>query len=28
MLETHLEILNVIGKNRFYVLAFRKPPVE
>jgi ubiquinone/menaquinone biosynthesis C-methylase UbiE len=27
MLETHLEILNVIGKNRFYVLTFRKPPV-
>jgi ubiquinone/menaquinone biosynthesis C-methylase UbiE len=25
MLETHLEILNVIGKNRFYVLTFRKP---
>jgi hypothetical protein len=27
MHETHLEILNVIGKNRFYVLTFRKPPV-
>ena len=27
MLETRLEILNVIGKNRFYVLTFRKPPV-
>jgi ubiquinone/menaquinone biosynthesis C-methylase UbiE len=26
MLETHLEILNVIGKNRFYALTFRKPP--
>jgi ubiquinone/menaquinone biosynthesis C-methylase UbiE len=25
MLETHLEILNVVGKNRFYALTFRKP---
>ncbi len=25
MLETRLEILNVVGKNRFYVLTFRKP---
>jgi ubiquinone/menaquinone biosynthesis C-methylase UbiE len=25
MLETHLEVLNVAGKNRFYVLTFRKP---
>ena len=25
MLETHVEILNVVGKNRFYVLTFRKP---
>lgn len=25
MVETHLEILNVVGKNRFYVLTFRKP---
>jgi SAM-dependent methyltransferase len=24
MLETHLEILNVLGKNRFYALTFRK----
>ena len=27
MLETRLEILNVIGKNHFYTLTFRKPPV-
>jgi len=26
MLETHVEILNVAGKNRFYALTFRKPP--
>jgi len=25
MLETHVEILNVVGKNRFYALTFRKP---
>jgi ubiquinone/menaquinone biosynthesis C-methylase UbiE len=25
MLETHLEVLNVVGKNRFYALTFRKP---
>lgn len=25
MLETRLEILNVVGKNRFYALTFRKP---
>lgn len=25
MLEVHLEILSVIGKNRFYALTFRKP---
>jgi len=25
MQETHLEILNVVGKNRFYALTFRKP---
>jgi ubiquinone/menaquinone biosynthesis C-methylase UbiE len=25
MLETHLDILNVVGKNRFYALTFRKP---
>ena len=25
MLETHLEIINVVGKNRFYALTFRKP---
>ena len=25
MLETHLEILKPVGKNRFYVLTFRKP---
>jgi len=25
MLETHLEILTVVGKNRFYALTFRKP---
>jgi len=25
MLEAHLEILNVVGKNRFYALNFRKP---
>jgi ubiquinone/menaquinone biosynthesis C-methylase UbiE len=25
MLETSVEILNVIGKNRFYALTFRKP---
>jgi len=25
MLETHIEILNVVGKNRFYALTFRKP---
>jgi len=25
MLETHLEILHVVGKNRFYALTFRKP---
>lgn len=28
MLETRLEILNVVGKNRFYVLTFRKPPEQ
>jgi ubiquinone/menaquinone biosynthesis C-methylase UbiE len=26
MQEIHLEILNVIDKNRFYALTFRKPP--
>jgi ubiquinone/menaquinone biosynthesis C-methylase UbiE len=25
MLETHVEILDVVGKNRFYALTFRKP---
>jgi ubiquinone/menaquinone biosynthesis C-methylase UbiE len=25
MLETHVEILSVVGKNRFYALTFRKP---
>jgi hypothetical protein len=28
MLETHLEILNVVGKNRFYALTFRKPATD
>lgn len=28
MLETHVEILNVVGKNRFYALTFRKPWTE
>jgi ubiquinone/menaquinone biosynthesis C-methylase UbiE/uncharacterized protein YbaR (Trm112 family) len=28
MLETHLEILNVVGKNRFYALTFRKPAAD
>jgi ubiquinone/menaquinone biosynthesis C-methylase UbiE len=27
MLETHLELLKPMGKNRFYVLTFRKPGV-
>jgi ubiquinone/menaquinone biosynthesis C-methylase UbiE len=25
MLETHLEVIDVVGKNRFYALTFRKP---
>jgi ubiquinone/menaquinone biosynthesis C-methylase UbiE/uncharacterized protein YbaR (Trm112 family) len=25
MMETHLEVLKPVGKNRFYVLTFRKP---
>ena len=25
MQEVHLEIINVVGKNRFYALTFRKP---
>ena len=25
MLETHLELLKPMGKNRFYALTFRKP---
>ena len=28
MLETHVEILNVVGKNRFYALTFRKPATD
>jgi ubiquinone/menaquinone biosynthesis C-methylase UbiE len=28
MLETDVEILKVIGKNRFYVLTFRKPAID
>jgi len=28
MLETHVEILNVVGKNRFYALTFRKPAID
>jgi ubiquinone/menaquinone biosynthesis C-methylase UbiE/uncharacterized protein YbaR (Trm112 family) len=28
MKEVHLEILNVVGKNRFYALTFRKPTEE
>jgi ubiquinone/menaquinone biosynthesis C-methylase UbiE/uncharacterized protein YbaR (Trm112 family) len=28
MLETHLELLKPMGKNRFYVLTFRKPRVN
>ena len=28
MLETHLEILKPMGKNRFYALTFRKPAVN
>jgi ubiquinone/menaquinone biosynthesis C-methylase UbiE/uncharacterized protein YbaR (Trm112 family) len=28
MLETHLEILKVAGKNRFYALTFRKPVTD
>jgi ubiquinone/menaquinone biosynthesis C-methylase UbiE/uncharacterized protein YbaR (Trm112 family) len=28
MLEKHVEILNVVGKNRFYALTFRKPATD
>lgn len=28
MLERHVEILNVVGKNRFYALTFRKPATD
>ena len=28
MLETHLELLKPMGKNRFYALTFRKPWVN
>jgi len=28
MLETHLELLKPMGKNRFYALTFRKPGVN